>query len=307
MKLFIVCSLSLPLLVPAQPAAPAATTAPAAATAPAAPEVSPDTVVLMVGDQKITRAQFEALIPDNMRAQVKPADRRRMVGQLVDVLALSNEARREKVDQSATVRENVRMQVNGMLANELIRREVYEKPVPDPVLRAYYDKNPGEFEQVTAKHILIRVKGSRVPLRPGEKELTEQEALAKAQDLKKKLDAGADFGTLAKAESDDTGSGANGGQLGTFSHGQMVAEFDKAAFEAPIGKVTDPVKTQFGYHLILVTDKKAQPFDQAKAAITQKMQPDMAKQYVETVKKQYPATIDESYFGKQSGRASRPI
>ncbi len=300
MKLCIIFSLSLPLLVLAQsPGAPAAQPPAAPAATPAAPLPSPDTVVLVVGDQKVTRAQFEALIPDNARAQVQqPAQRRQLVNQLVEVLALSSEARREKVDQTPVVRENVRMQVDGMLASALVRQQVLDKPIPEATLRAYYDKNAGEFEQATAKHILIRFKGSRVPLRDGQKELTEDEALAKAQDLKKKLDAGADFAALAKAESDDTGSGARGGELGTFNHGQMVAEFDKAAFAAPLGKVTDPVKTQFGYHLIVVTEKKTQPFDQAKAAITQKLQPEIAKQYVETVKKQYPATIDEGYFGK---------
>jgi len=88
---------------------------------------------------------------------------------------------------------------------------------------------------------------------------TEAEALAKITSLKSELsapgtDVMAKFAELAK-ENSDCPSSAKGGDLGEFTHGQMVAEFDKAAFELPIGVVSDPVKTQFGYHLILVTKK----------------------------------------------------
>ena len=84
-------------------------------------------------------------------------------------------------------------------------------------------------------------------------------ALAKIQELKLKLavpgiDVGATFAELAK-ESSDCPSSAKGGDLGEFTHGQMVPEFDKVAFELPVGQVSEPVKTKFGYHLILVTSK----------------------------------------------------
>ena len=88
---------------------------------------------------------------------------------------------------------------------------------------------------------------------------SETEALAKITALKNELsepgiDVPAKFAELAKANS-ACPSSAKGGDLGEFTHGQMVAEFDKAAFELPVGQVSDPIKTQFGYHLILVTKK----------------------------------------------------
>ncbi len=91
---------------------------------------------------------------------------------------------------------------------------------------------------------------------------TPEEAEKKINGIKAQLDAtpeaekAAKFAELAK-ESSDCPSGAKGGDLGFFKHGQMVPEFDKAAFELPVGKISDIVKTGFGYHLILVTDKKA--------------------------------------------------
>jgi len=73
-------------------------------------------------------------------------------------------------------------------------------------------------------------------------------------DLKKKIDGGADFAALAKEHS-SCPSGAEGGTLGTFGPGQMVKEFDEVVFSAPIGEVQGPVKTQFGYHLLEVTHR----------------------------------------------------
>lgn len=76
-----------------------------------------------------------------------------------------------------------------------------------------------------------------------------------AQELKKRIDGGEDFGKLA-AEHSKCPSGANGGDLGYFGKGQMVPEFEKAAFDLPAGCVSEPVQTQFGWHLIKVLDKK---------------------------------------------------
>src|SRR5258708_24064253 len=86
----------------------------------------------------------------------------------------------------------------------------------------------------------------------GQKNMSDEDALAKATDLRAKVVAGGDFSALAKAESDDTGSGANGGALGEFTHGRMVPQFEQAAFALPVGEVSLPIKTQFGYHVLPV-------------------------------------------------------
>src|SRR5438093_795614 len=106
--------------------------------------------------------------------------------------------------------------------------------------RKYYDAHKSEYERVKARHILIRFKGSPVPA-GDKKDLTEEEALAKSKALREKIAGGADFATLAKAESDDTGSGANGGDLNFFGHGQMVPAFEQVAFKLPVGEVSEPV------------------------------------------------------------------
>ncbi len=114
--------------------------------------------------------------------------------------------------------------------------------------KGYYENNKEKYvhkEQVRASHILIKI----------DKKTTEQAAKAKIEEIKKELDKGADFAELAKKYSQD-GSASNGGDLGFFGKGQMVPEFEKAAFSLKKGEISNPVKTQFGFHLIKVTDKR---------------------------------------------------
>jgi len=86
---------------------------------------------------------------------------------------------------------------------------------------------------------------------------TDAEALALANELRDRILAGEDFAALAKAYSDDTTSAVNGGDLGWFGRGRMVPAFEEAAFSLPVGEVSEPVKTEYGYHLIEVLEKDA--------------------------------------------------
>jgi peptidyl-prolyl cis-trans isomerase C len=115
---------------------------------------------------------------------------------------------------------------------------VIEGAVTDAALQAAYDAKYGNVppaKEYNAAHILVAAED-------------------KARELKAALDAGADFAQLAKEHSTDTGSGSNGGDLGWFGLGMMVKPFEDAVVAAEAGKVTDPVQSQFGWHLILVKE-----------------------------------------------------
>jgi parvulin-like peptidyl-prolyl isomerase len=189
------------------------------------------------------------------------------------------------------------IQGDSYLANALAKRISDDTHFTELDLRSYYDAHKSEFEEAKGSHILIRFKGSSVPLKPNEKDLTPEEALAKAQDIRKQLLAGGDFATIAKAESDDAGTGAKGGDLGTFRHGQMVAPFDQAAFALPVGELSEPVRTQFGYHIIKITSHTSQTFDQAKAQIEKDLKPKLAKESLEQIKQHTAVTLNDAYFG----------
>jgi peptidyl-prolyl cis-trans isomerase C len=163
----------------------------------------------------------------------------------------------------------------------------------------YYSENKSKFEtpeQVRASHILIKPDTTDPNTDPNQAKAT---AKAEAQDLLKQIKEGADFAELAKANS-DCPSSKQGGDLDFFSRGQMVPAFEKAAFALKTGEVSDIVETQFGYHIIKITDHKDAnviPFEQAKDDIlkllTQTRQAEFAKEYIESLKAQanivYPA------------------
>lgn len=111
------------------------------------------------------------------------------------------------------------------------------------------DQMPSSGEQVRARHILISVS-------PDAAEEEKQLALAEAISITQRLRAGADFAELALQYSDDPGSGQQGGDLGFFGRGQMVTEFETAAFSLSIGEISDPVLSQFGYHIIEVLEQQ---------------------------------------------------
>ncbi len=276
-----------------------------AARAPLALEDVPgtDPVVLTVGDDKMTKSEFEWLIaglPQQAQARAQgPGGKRQIAEQVVQLKAMAQEARKRGVDKTEQAKELIKFQTDSVLANALYREISTGVKADDAAAQAYYDAHKADYDQVTASHILIRYKGSAVPMKAGGKELTPEEALAKAQDIRKRLTAGEDFAKVASAESDDEMSAKIGGSLGEpFVHGRMVPAFEEVAFKQPVGELSEPVKTQFGYHIIKVTKHETASFDSVKTSIEQKLKPEMAQKAVEDIRKQAAVTLNDTYFGK---------
>ncbi len=270
------------------------------ATPPAPPAAAPaNPVVLTIGTEKLTQAEFEqilATLPAQSKAAAQtPAGRRQLAEQLAELMMMAQEAKVRKLDQDRDVQTRLALVINQTLANA--EYQALGRP-DDAALHAYYDAHKSEMDEIHARHILIRFKGSKVPPRLNEKDLTDEEALAKAQEVRAKIAAGAKFEDVAKAESDDVGSGEHGGDLDPFTKGKMVPQFEAAAFALPIGQLSEPVKSDFGYHLILVESRKSKSFADATPEILQKVAPDQAKKGLEDLKKKTTVVYNETYFGK---------
>ncbi|MDA8440819.1 MAG: SurA N-terminal domain-containing protein [Peptococcaceae bacterium] len=183
---------------------------------------------------------------------------------------------------------------------ELSSKALYDKvtagtTVTETDALNYYNANKSKYaqpEEVKARHILLKTK-------------------AEAEAVIKELKAGANFTQLAKEKSIEPGAKDSGGELGYFTRGQMVPEFEQAAFAQKVGTYSQvPVKTQFGYHVILVEDHKPavqQTFDQVKSQIMQQLpqtQKDAAfQQYLDQLKKNAKIVYapEFSYLANQSG------
>jgi peptidyl-prolyl cis-trans isomerase C len=271
--------------------------------APATPGTTPiilppEAIVLTIGSEKMTRAQFEELLAALAANGQRVPNKRQVANQLGALHAVALEARKRKIDQTAAVKELMTIQVDQLLANELQRQVASEVKVDDAAARAYYDAHKAQYEQVKAYHILIRFKGSQVPLKPNQKDLTDEEALAKAKELRKKLADGGDFAAIAKAESDDTGTAVSGGALPPFSKGQMVKEFEDAVYSQPIGQISDPVKTKYGYHIIKVEERKSKTLEEARGDIDKQLKQQLTREAMDRIEKETPVTLDDTYFGK---------
>jgi peptidyl-prolyl cis-trans isomerase C len=266
--------------------------------------------VLTVGEENITQQEFEGflqILPENIRAQASNGPMKRQIAQeIARVKVLAAEARRRGLDKDKTTQTRIAFQTENLLAGAVFNEMLTKAPVDDAALQKYYDDHKNEWEQAQARHVLVRFKGSPVPIRAGQKELSDEEALAKVQGLRKRLAGGEDFATIAKAESDDQGSGANGGDLGTFKRGMMVEAFDKAAFSLPVGEISEPLKTQFGYHLIQVQKRDNKSFADAKPEIENKVRPDVAKNAVEALVKKTSVVYSDAYFGPEPAATPAP-
>jgi len=267
---------------------------------PTAPSVPPNEVVMTVGTIQLTAAEFDAIvdtIPEQYRAAARSTGRKPMAENIAKVLVLAQEGKRLKVDASGAFKAQEEFQTMNHLAVAAFTEITKNAPVDEARLRTYYDQHKAEFEQLRARHILVRVAGSVAPAKPGQKDLTDEEALVKIQQLRKQLLAGADFAALAAKESDDTASAARGGELDIFGHGQMVPAFDQAAFSLQPGMISEPVKTPFGYHLIRVDAQELKPFGEVRGELDRRIRPEVAQEVVENLRKKTAVSFDPNFFG----------
>ncbi len=233
---------------------------------------SADDVVARVNGKDITASEVQMAsdVFSEQLAQIPEAQRRSMVVEtLVDMHVMAEAARAAGIADSPKYKARMTFLEAQALRNTYVEDELQSK-ISDADVKARYEKDITGYvapEEVHARHILVK---------------TEDEANA----VLKQLADGGSFEAIAKEKSEDPGSKVNGGDLGFFAKGQMVPEFEAEAFALKPGETsTKPVKTQFGYHIIKVEERRAQPvptLDQVRGQVLQMVQRD---KYQETLAK----------------------
>ena len=217
-----------------------------------------DPVLAKVNGTEIHQSDLavaEADIGESLPAEVSPDKRREvLLTYLVNVNLLAQAAEKQKAEQEPNFAKRIAFARKKVLVQTLMEQES-KKATTDAAIKKFYDDKAKPQTEVHARHILVE---------------TEEQA----KDVEAQLKKGADFAELAKKLSKDPGS--DGGDLGYITKEQVVPEFGNVAFSLEKGKVSAPVKTQFGWHIIKVEDtreRKPPPLeavkDQIKAKLTQ--------------------------------------
>lgn len=259
---------------PAPAAAPAASTPAATAPAASTPAAPADPVVARVNGEELHKSDVTRMVsqlPPQVQQMpiemIYPA----VIDQLISGKLVASAGQKAGLADSPEVKEELKRAEERAVQRAYIQKEIKARITPEALDKAYQDylkENPAQ-EEVKAAHILVE---------------KEDEAKAIIAQLKK----GADFAKLAKEKSKDAAAAAQGGDLGYFTKDAMVEPFAKAAFAMKPGEVSkEPVKTQFGWHIIKVEDKRTQPqptLEEVKPQLEQALSKDIVTALVEELR-----------------------
>ncbi|MCR1935673.1 peptidylprolyl isomerase [Clostridium tepidum] len=218
-------------------------------------------VVAIVNGKEITNEDVDNTIltfPKERQTYLNTEKGRKdLIKQMIDFELAYDYAKEMKFDETEDFKKQLEATKKQLLIQVAVSSVLARATVSEEEIKKYYEDNKEEFrtqELITARHILV-------------------DSIDEANNIYEEIKNGLDFSEAAEKYS-KCPSKAQGGSLGTFTKGQMVPEFEKAAFEAKVNEVTKSIKTQFGYHLILVDNKREsmiKPFDEVKAMINNKL------------------------------------
>jgi peptidyl-prolyl cis-trans isomerase C len=238
--------------------------------------------------QKALGPQFGRMAPEQRRLAA--------IAALIDIKAIALKAKQAQFDQSEEFKKELTFITDRTLHDAFFEKEIVGK-ITDKEVQARYDKEIAAMpplNEVRARHILVKTE-------------------AEAQEIIKKLEGGAKFEDLAKEKSSDS-SAKEGGDLGFFGPGQMVPEFEKQAFTLKKGEYTkQPVKTQFGFHVIKVEETRVKPapkfedvMPQVRAVVLREKYVDLARQLRDELKLEWVDTkIKQELDKAQKPQASQ--
>ena len=215
-------------------------------------------VIATYGSHKLTSGQvmreLERLPPPSRTYLAVPERKRQFVDNMIMNDLLFDEGRQAGYDRDAEIERQVEDLRKRLVVQRVMRQYQSPPTITDEQVKAYYDANPDIYSttQIHASHILVKDEDTAKQIRDELRDHPEK------------------FAELAKEKSIDTSTAQKGGDLGTFGQGRMVPDFERAAFSLKAGQVSDVVKTQYGYHIIMVTERKEgerKPFDQVKEQI----------------------------------------
>ncbi|HSP06239.1 MAG TPA: peptidylprolyl isomerase [Acidobacteriota bacterium] len=259
-------------------------------------------IVLEVGSTKLSGDEINVMfgqLPLEQRTRYL-ADKEKAKVEFIDDLAQKQlfvlAARDQKFAEQPAVHAMLDMAENSVLYSAYYREEILDKIVPEKEIRQFYDANKDRFfhpEQVHVRHILVTPRpGQQVTNSTGDDAKNEAEAKKKIDKIVADLKAGAKFEDEARMYSEDP-SAAQGGELDWFARGRMVKAFDDAAFSIPQpGGIAGPIKSDFGYHLIQLLERRERTYF-SYDDVRNEIQNQLANQRSDAVQKAYEKLLQD--------------
>ncbi|MCE5300277.1 MAG: peptidylprolyl isomerase [Spirochaetia bacterium] len=256
---------------------------------PGVTEISEDEIrkldketVAIIGSYVLTKEKYRVITGYmNQRFDYKltPEQEKEFITYIVNKKLMAMEARKLGYAERADLKTKYEWDFDDILSHVYFTENVETKSkVGEKEAREYYDKHTGDFVEIRAQHILVKNKSM-------------------AESIAKRVASGEAFDELARKYSEDATTKEKGGDLGFFTKGVMVQEFEDAAFSMGDGQISQPVRTTYGYHVIKVNERKKYTYDESKdriiKLIQEKKQQKIFDDVLSGLKKKYKVTINQ--------------
>ena len=276
-----------------------------AQTAPKPP--GPDDVVATVNGQKLTPRMIQQLrstFPAQFQQAIARMDSRAFLKTYAELTYLAGLGEKDKLVEKSPYKEQLALMRQNFVAQAFLDNLKTRFGVNDEDIRKYYDQNPEQFQEAHVKAIYVAFSpnAGKPPADPKAKKLlTDQQAKTKAESLVAQLKKGADFATLAKANSDDAPSAAKGGDLGVIKRnsGAIPAELKDVIFNLEPGQASDPIRQPAGFYVFRLEKMTLIPMNDVAATIASQVQGIKIQQEVQRVLGEVQITYDNpAYFNQ---------
>ncbi|OAX53468.1 peptidylprolyl isomerase [Xanthomonas graminis] len=265
----------------------------AASAAASAEPAGADPVVLRVGAARFTASEYRALASTDALSATG-IDQPDTVRQFADRVILLEQAKHHHLERDPAVAAQLRRTADTILVEAAMADLASRARIDEAQVQRQFQAHPGDYDEYHLSHLFVALH-PQSDARRGH-DLSEAQALQRAEALKRQLDAGADFATLAMRESDDGATAADGGQLSAAFGRYLADPFVAPVQQLAVNQVSAPVRGPDGYHLIRLDAKTAARFDAVRGQIEVQLREQAAAQALQQLRQTHPLSFDRAAY-----------
>lgn len=257
-----------------------------------------DKTVITINGEKVSEAMFQAAaegLPQQMQQAITTPEGKKALGdELVRMKLLEQEGRRLNVDDKPEIANRMSLTNMNIIAAAALDQIAKTKPT-EAEMKAYYEKNKGKFELISARQIVLAYQGGQLPAPQGKSTMTEAEAMAKAESIAERLRGGDRFAALAKSESHEPNVDKSGGLI-RFARGSAPPTLEQALTGLQKDGITPPVKTPMAIHIMQLLGRETQTYEQMKPMLEQRMTEERVDAAMTELRKKAKVEFNTEYF-----------